>query len=118
MYDFRFKLVFEGARDSLDLEPAHLYCSSRGHARENGGVMAVKVPKVILAIEYKKAPEVQEKWLPSPPLEPESVKTETRAVQLPDLLVYFWVWNLDDHVPQSASLDEKNALALGLWLLY
>ncbi|KAK1397434.1 hypothetical protein POM88_007297 [Heracleum sosnowskyi] len=79
---------------------------------------AVKVPKVILAIEYKKALEVQEKWLPSPPLEPESVKTETRVVQLPDLLVYFWVWNLDDHVPQSASLDEKNALALGLWLLY
>ncbi|KAL1822713.1 hypothetical protein ACET3Z_009491 [Daucus carota] len=71
--------------------------------------LAIDAPKVILAIEYEKDPEVQEKRPPSPPPpEPEAVKVGTPAVQPPDLL------GLDDPVPESASLDEKNALALAI----
>lgn len=50
-------------------------------------------PKVILAIEYKKGPEVQEKQIPSPPPsepEPEPVKVEAPVAEAPpDLLVTF-----------------------------
>lgn len=54
-------------------------------------MQAIDAPKVILAIEYEKDPEVQEKRPPSPPPpEPEAVKVETPAVQPPDLLVYFF----------------------------
>lgn len=71
--------------------------------------LAVDAPKEILAIEYEKSPEVQEKRPPSPPPpEPEPVKVATPAVQPPDLL------GLNDPVPEAASLDEKNALALAI----
>jgi hypothetical protein len=43
-------------------------------------------PKEILAIEYKKEPEVKEERPPSPP-PPEPVKVEEPVVQPPDLLV-------------------------------
>lgn len=53
-------------------------------------------PKVILAIEYKKTPEVQEAHPPSPP-PPEPVKVEAPVVEPPDLLVIlkifiFYLW--------------------------
>lgn len=45
-------------------------------------------PKVILALEYKKAPEVQEARPPSPPSpEAKPVKVEVPVVEPPDLLV-------------------------------
>lgn len=43
-------------------------------------------PKVVLSIEYNKAPEVQEEHPPSPP-PPEPVKVEMPVVEPPDLLV-------------------------------
>ena len=43
-------------------------------------------PKVVLQIENKKAPEVPEDHLPSPP-PPEPVKVETPVAEPPDLLV-------------------------------
>ncbi|KAH8481693.1 hypothetical protein H0E87_029255 [Populus deltoides] len=64
-------------------------------------------PKEILAIEYKKEPEVKEERPPSPP-PPEPVKVEEPVVQPPDLL------GLDDPVPVASELDEKNALALAI----
>ncbi|XWS72978.1 hypothetical protein CRYUN_Cryun02cG0086200 [Craigia yunnanensis] len=70
----------------------------------------VDKPKEVLAIEYKKTPEVQEECLPSPPLpEPEKVeKVEAPIVDPPDLL------GLNDPVPVASELDEKNALALAI----
>ncbi|KAM7508252.1 hypothetical protein LguiA_018705 [Lonicera macranthoides] len=71
-------------------------------------------PKVILAIEYKKVPEVQEKQIPSPPPsepepEPEPVKAEAPvAAAPPDLL------GLNDPSPLASELDEKNAMALAI----
>lgn len=53
---------------------------------------ALDAPEVILAIDYKKAPEKEEKRPPSPappPTEPEPVKVEA-PVQTPDLLVVLW----------------------------
>ncbi|KAF2310589.1 hypothetical protein GH714_015081 [Hevea brasiliensis] len=65
------------------------------------------LPKEILAIEYKKEPEVKEERPPSPP-PPEPVKVEEPVVEQPDLLA------LDDPVPAASELDEKNALALAI----
>ncbi|GMI97653.1 hypothetical protein like AT5G35200 [Hibiscus trionum] len=67
-------------------------------------------PKEVLAIEYKKTPEVEEKRSPSPPPpEPEKVeKVEEPIVEQPDLL------NLNDPIPVASELDEKNALALAI----
>ncbi|MBA0661564.1 hypothetical protein Goklo_005842 [Gossypium klotzschianum] len=67
-------------------------------------------PKEVLAIEYKKTPEEQEKRSPSPPPpEPEKVeKVEEPIVEPPDLL------GLNDPVPVASELDEKNALALAI----
>ncbi|KAL7168456.1 hypothetical protein ACSBR2_038820 [Camellia fascicularis] len=66
-------------------------------------------PKINLAIEYKKSPEVQEANLPSPPPpEPEPVKVEAPVAGPPDLL------GLNDPVPGASELDEKNALALAV----
>ncbi|KAA3476878.1 ENTH/ANTH/VHS superfamily protein isoform 1 [Gossypium australe] len=66
-------------------------------------------PKEVLAIEYKKTPEEQEKRSPSPPPEPEKVeKVEDPIVEPPDLL------GLNDPVPVASELDEKNALALAI----
>ncbi|KAL6330888.1 hypothetical protein AAG906_009316 [Vitis piasezkii] len=64
-------------------------------------------PKVVLSIEYNKAPEVQEEHPPSPP-PPEPVKVEMPVVEPPDLL------GLDDPIPNTAELDEKNAMALAI----
>lgn len=67
-------------------------------------------PKEVLAIEYKKEPEVKEEKEerpPSPPL-PEPTKTEAPIVEPPDLL------GLNDPVPASSELDEKNSLALAI----
>lgn len=65
----------------------------------------IDAPKEILAIEYKKTPEVEEAKPPSPPPS-EPVKVEAPAVEPPDLL------GLDDPLP--VALDEKNALALAI----
>ncbi|KAI7997790.1 putative clathrin assembly protein [Camellia lanceoleosa] len=64
---------------------------------------------IILAIEYKKSPEVQEANLPSPsPPEPELVKVKALVAGSLDLL------GLNDPVPSASELDEKNALALAI----
>ncbi|XP_043721308.1 putative clathrin assembly protein At5g35200 isoform X2 [Telopea speciosissima] len=73
-------------------------------------------PTVVLAIEYKKTPEMQEECPPissppPPPPEPEPeepVKVEAPVSEPPDLL------HLDDPVPAALELDEKNALALAI----
>ncbi|KAI4335671.1 hypothetical protein L6164_014299 [Bauhinia variegata] len=69
-------------------------------------------PKEVLAIEYKKQPEVQEarpESPPPPPPAPQPVKVEAPAAEPPpDLL------NLDDPVPAASELEEKNALALAI----
>ncbi|KAM1027739.1 hypothetical protein ACFX2A_041463 [Malus domestica] len=71
----------------------------------------VVAPKEILAIEYKKARE-EEARPPSPPLpEPvkvEPVKVEAPVAEPPDLL------GLNDPVPNTKELDDKNALALAI----
>lgn len=67
----------------------------------------VDAPKEMMAIEYKKTPEVEEAKPPSPP-PPEPVKVEAPVVEPPDLL------GLDDPLPVASELDEKNALALAI----
>ncbi|KAJ8562328.1 hypothetical protein K7X08_011619 [Anisodus acutangulus] len=73
--------------------------------------------KVILAIEYKKDPEVKDVGSLSPPppepekepeSKPEPVKTEAPPAEPADLL------SLDDPSPAAAELDEKNSLALAV----
>ncbi|XP_077216072.1 putative clathrin assembly protein At5g35200 [Tasmannia lanceolata] len=66
-----------------------------------------KTPKVILALEYKKSPEVQDEPASSPP-PPEPVKVEAPASEPPDLL------GLNDHNPDGSELDEKNSMALSI----
>ncbi|KAG5564351.1 hypothetical protein RHGRI_000523 [Rhododendron griersonianum] len=69
-------------------------------------------PKIILALEYKKSPEVQEEThSPSPPEpepEPEPAKVEAPVAEPPDLL------GLNDPTPAASDLYEKNALALAI----
>ncbi|KAF7153883.1 hypothetical protein RHSIM_Rhsim01G0060900 [Rhododendron simsii] len=71
-------------------------------------------PKIILALEYKKSPEVQEEaHSPSPPEpepepEPEPAKVEATVAEPPDLL------GLNDPNPAASDLYEKNALALAI----
>ncbi|KAM3714160.1 hypothetical protein ACB098_01G313700 [Castanea mollissima] len=66
-------------------------------------------PKEVLAIEYKKPPEVQEARPESPPPPPaEPVKVEAAVTEPPDLL------GLNDPTPEAAELDEKNAMALAI----
>lgn len=74
-------------------------------------------PKVILAIEYKKDPEVKDAGSRSPPPpepekepepRPEPVKTEAPPAEPADLL------SMDDPSPAAAELDEKNSLALAI----
>ncbi|KAI8030996.1 hypothetical protein LOK49_LG01G03438 [Camellia lanceoleosa] len=65
--------------------------------------------EIILAIEYKKSPEVQEANLSSPPPpEPEPIKVEAPVTGPLDLL------GLNDPVPGASKLDKKNALALAI----
>ncbi|KAF8400602.1 hypothetical protein HHK36_013901 [Tetracentron sinense] len=71
----------------------------------------VVVPKVVLAIEYKKIPEVQE-VRPSSPPPSEPVKVEAPISEPPDLL------GLNDPIPDASELDEKNALALAIVPVY
>lgn len=70
-------------------------------------------PKITLALEYKKSPEVQEKSPPSPPppepeSAPEPAKVQAPVAEPPDLL------GLNDPAPVASELDEKNALALAI----
>nr|DAD45005.1 TPA_asm: hypothetical protein HUJ06_003235 [Nelumbo nucifera] len=57
--------------------------------RKDQVVDKIDAPKVVLAIEYKKAPEVQEERPPSPP-KPEPGKVEAPVSEPPDLLVFFF----------------------------
>ncbi|KAG6662527.1 putative clathrin assembly protein At5g35200 [Carya illinoinensis] len=76
--------------------------------RKDQAVDKIASPKEVLAIEYKKAPEVQEERPASPPPPPpEPVKVEAPVVE-PDLL------GLHDPTPEASELDEKNALALAI----
>ncbi|KAB2620812.1 clathrin assembly protein [Pyrus ussuriensis x Pyrus communis] len=71
----------------------------------------VVAPKEILAIEYKKAPEEEARPPSPPPPEPvkvEPVKVEAPEAEQPDLL------GLNDPVPNTKELDDKNALALAI----
>ncbi|KAL6013444.1 hypothetical protein ACLOJK_003942 [Asimina triloba] len=63
--------------------------------------------KVVLPIEYKKVPEVQEEPK-TPSLPPKPVKVEVPAPETPDLL------GLNEPSPVASELDEKNALALAI----
>ncbi|KAI3513815.1 hypothetical protein L1887_11997 [Cichorium endivia] len=69
-------------------------------------------PKTILAIEYKKETEVQEKKPETPPPAepvPEPVQVEVAAAKPPpDLL------GLDDPVIEASEFDQKNSLALAI----
>ncbi|XP_041004978.1 putative clathrin assembly protein At5g35200 [Juglans microcarpa x Juglans regia] len=76
--------------------------------RKDQVVDKIVSPKEVLAIEYKKAPEVQEERPASPPPPPpEPVKVEAPVVE-PDLL------GLHDPTPEASELYEKNALALAI----
>ncbi|KAK1275553.1 putative clathrin assembly protein [Acorus gramineus] len=70
----------------------------------------ISAPTVVLALEYKKVPEVQEAEAPNPPLPPpEPVKHEVAPVSEPvDLL------GLDEANSTALELDEKNSLALAI----
>ncbi|PON52192.1 AP180 N-terminal domain containing protein [Trema orientale] len=69
----------------------------------------IAAPKEVLAIEYKKTSEVEEARPPSPPPpEPEPVKVEAPVAEPPDLL------GLNDPIPGTKELDEKNAMALAI----
>ncbi|KAF6158113.1 hypothetical protein GIB67_014907 [Kingdonia uniflora] len=65
----------------------------------------IAAPKEVLAIEYKKIPEVE---AGPPPPAPEPVKVEAPILEQPDLLGF------SDPIPDASELDEKNALALAI----
>ncbi|MBA0722565.1 hypothetical protein Golax_003227 [Gossypium laxum] len=99
----------------IEQPPASFLQAMEEYVREAPRSSAVRKdqadkPKEVLAIEYKKTPEEQEKRSPSPPPpEPEKVeKVEEPIVEPPDLL------GLNDPVPVASELDEKNALALAI----
>ncbi|XP_022749633.1 putative clathrin assembly protein At5g35200 [Durio zibethinus] len=99
----------------IDQPPVSFLLAMEEYVREAPRTSTVRKdqvdkPKEVLAIEYKKTPEVQEERSPSPPLpEPEKVeKVEEPVVEPPDLL------GLNDPVPVASELDEKNALALAI----
>lgn len=64
-------------------------------------------PKVVLAIEDKKTPEVEEAPSPPPP-PPEPVKVEAPVSEQTDLL------GLKETSPDTSELENKNALALAI----
>lgn len=66
----------------------------------------INAPKEVLAIEYKTTQEAEARP-PSPP-PPEPVKVEAPIAEPPDLL------GLNDPVPDTKDLDEKNAMALAI----
>ncbi|KAM3221133.1 putative clathrin assembly protein [Capsicum annuum] len=100
--------------------PASFLQAMEEYVREAPRASAVRKdsePKVILAIEYKKDPEVKDAGSRSPPPpepekepepKPEPVKTEAPPPEPADLL------SLDDPSPAVAELDEKNSLALAI----
>ncbi|KAE8730753.1 putative clathrin assembly protein [Hibiscus syriacus] len=99
----------------IEQPPASFLQAMEEYVREAPRSSAVRKdqidkPKEVLAIEYKKTPEVEEKRSPSPPPpEPKKLeKVEEPIVEQPDLL------NLNDPVPVASELDEKNALALAI----
>ncbi|KAE8689039.1 putative clathrin assembly protein [Hibiscus syriacus] len=99
----------------IEQPPASFLQAMEEYVREAPQASAVRKdqvdkPKEVLAIEYKRTPEVEEKHSPSPPPpEPKRVeKVEEPIVEQPDLL------NLNDPVPVASELDEKNALALAI----
>eukprot|EP00262_Sarcandra_glabra_P021835 TRINITY_DN9396_c0_g1_i2.p1 TRINITY_DN9396_c0_g1~~TRINITY_DN9396_c0_g1_i2.p1 ORF type:complete len:544 (-),score=110.19 TRINITY_DN9396_c0_g1_i2:286-1917(-) len=65
-------------------------------------------PKVILALEYRKIPEVQEGPIPPSPPPPEPIKKEVPSSETPDLLGF------QDPIPDASELDEKNSMALAI----
>ncbi|KAM0939056.1 putative ANTH domain, ENTH domain, ANTH domain superfamily protein [Dioscorea sansibarensis] len=71
-----------------------------------------EAPKVVLAIEYKPTPEVEEAAPPPPPPPPpppEPIKEEAPVAEQTDLL------GLSDNAnPDATELDNKNALALAI----
>ncbi|KAJ6810974.1 putative clathrin assembly protein [Iris pallida] len=70
---------------------------------------AEEAPKVVLAIEYHKAPEVQEEVPEAPPSPPpEPVKVETPDSSETDLL------GLHETSPDAIELENQNALALAI----
>ncbi|KAM0974382.1 hypothetical protein FF1_017602 [Malus domestica] len=100
----------------IEQPPASFLQAMEEYVKEAPRVSTVRkdqvvAPKEILAIEYKKAPE-EEVRPPSPPLpEPvkvEPVKVEAPVAEPPDLL------GLNDPVPNTKELDDKNALALAI----
>ncbi|KZV14192.1 clathrin assembly protein [Dorcoceras hygrometricum] len=102
----------------IEQPPASFLQAMEEYVREAPRSSAVRnvladKPKEILAIEYKKSPEVKEERPPSPPppetievVEP--VKVEDPASEQPDLLC------LNDPAPAATELDHKNALALAI----
>lgn len=77
--------------------------------RDKVPVEKISAPKEILAIEYKKTPEVETKRpLSPPPTETVKMETQNPVSEPPDLL------GMNDPVPDALDLDEKNALALAI----
>ncbi|XP_068647289.1 putative clathrin assembly protein At5g35200 [Aristolochia californica] len=73
----------------------------------------IAAAKVLLALEHKKTPELQEERIPSsPPCEPVKVEAPPPPLvpETPDLLEL----NDPDPIPDAAELDEKNSLALAI----
>ncbi|PIA51749.1 hypothetical protein AQUCO_01100548v1 [Aquilegia coerulea] len=69
----------------------------------------IAAPKEILAIEYKKTPEVETmRPLSPPPTKNIEVESQVPVSEPPDLL------GLNDPIPDALDLDEKNALALAI----
>ncbi|XP_004287277.1 PREDICTED: putative clathrin assembly protein At5g35200 [Fragaria vesca subsp. vesca] len=101
----------------IEQPPASFLQAMEEYVREAPRVSTVRkevivsAPKEILAIEYKKTQE-DEARPPSPPppepVKPEPVKVVAPVVEPPDLL------GLNDPVPDTAALDEKNAMALAI----
>ncbi|KAG5564352.1 hypothetical protein RHGRI_000523 [Rhododendron griersonianum] len=99
-------LPLDAIRKSRLYPSVHVVPDAQGTDDKNAS------PKIILALEYKKSPEVQEEThSPSPPEpepEPEPAKVEAPVAEPPDLL------GLNDPTPAASDLYEKNALALAI----
>ncbi|KAF5193607.1 Clathrin coat assembly protein [Thalictrum thalictroides] len=77
--------------------------------RDKGFADKIAAPKEILAIEYKKTPEVEAmRPLSPPPTKNIEVEAQIPVSEPPDLL------GLNDPIPDASDLDEKNALALAI----
>ncbi|CAN6459641.1 unnamed protein product [Victoria cruziana] len=106
----------------IDQPPASFLSAMEDYVKEAPRASSVKkdtasdgkdAPKVVLALEYKKLPELQDvekQESPVPSSEPveEPVKTDTPKSEPVDLL------GLNDPSHNASVLDEKNALALAI----